>query len=87
MSDPNLQDFIDLSAELTGLSAKLLAPAVDPINLPPVFFDTAKQGMGTEAFSKLLNLYVPIKDQTMSRSPAPYSAVRTRRSPKAPARS
>lgn len=63
MSDPNLQDFIDLSAELTGLSAKLLAPAVDPINLPPVFFDTAQQGMGTEAFSKLLNLYVPIKGQ------------------------
>lgn len=64
MSDSNLQNFIDLSAELTGLSAKLLAPAVDPINLPPVFFDTAKQGMGTEAFSKLLNLYAPIKDQT-----------------------
>jgi len=63
MSDSNLQNFIDLSAELTGLSAKLLAPAVDPINLPPVFFDTAQQGMGTEAFSKLLNLYVPIKGQ------------------------
>ena len=30
MSDPNLQDFIDLSAVLTGLSAKLLAPVLDP---------------------------------------------------------
>jgi len=45
MSDQNLQNFIGLSAVLTGLSAKLLAPSVDPINLPPVFFATAQQGI------------------------------------------
>ena len=43
MSDQNLQNFIGLSAVLTGLSAKLLAPSVDPINLPPVFFATADE--------------------------------------------
>ncbi|WP_176506956.1 MULTISPECIES: sorbitol dehydrogenase [Pseudomonas] len=63
MSDPNLQNFIDLSATLTGLSADRLAPAVDPINLPPLFFATAQQGMGTAAFSNLLELYVSIKNQ------------------------
>lgn len=63
MSDPNLQDFIKLSAALTGLAAKLLAPTIDPINLPPLFFATAQKGMGTVAFDKLLKLYASIKDQ------------------------
>ncbi|MEW5699148.1 sorbitol dehydrogenase [Pseudomonas synxantha] len=63
MSDPNLQDFIDLSAVLTGLSAKLLAPSPDPIKLPPLFFATAQQGMGAAAFSNLLTLYVSVKGQ------------------------
>ncbi|KPG75411.1 sorbitol dehydrogenase [Pseudomonas libanensis] len=63
MSDPNLQDFIDLSAVLTGLSAKLLAPSPDPIKLPPLFFATAQQGMGAAAFSNLLGLYASIKGQ------------------------
>ncbi|HDS1778609.1 TPA: sorbitol dehydrogenase [Pseudomonas putida] len=63
MSDQNLQNFIGLSAVLTGLSAKLLAPSVDPINLPPVFFATAQQGMGLEAFSSLLELYASIQSQ------------------------
>lgn len=66
MSDPNLQNFIDLSAALTGLSAKLLAPSVDPINLPPLFFATAQQGMGTVAFSNLLELYASIKNQPLA---------------------
>ncbi|MGE7991004.1 sorbitol dehydrogenase [Pseudomonas sp. NPDC089554] len=63
MSDQNLQNFINLSAVLTGLSAKLLAPSVDPINLPPLFFSTAQQGMGTAAFSNLLELYASIQSQ------------------------
>ncbi|MFH6565585.1 MULTISPECIES: sorbitol dehydrogenase [Pseudomonas] len=63
MSDPNLQNFIDLSAVLTGLAADLLAPSVDPINLPPLFFTTAQQGMGTAAFSNLLDLYASIESQ------------------------
>ncbi|GLO44135.1 sorbitol dehydrogenase [Pseudomonas putida] len=64
MSDPNLQNFIELSAALTGLSADLLAPSVDPINLPPLFFATAQQGMGTAAFSNLLELYASIRSET-----------------------
>jgi hypothetical protein len=64
MSDPNLQNFIDLSATLTGLSADKLAPSVDPINLPPLFFATAQQGMGTVAFSNLLELYASLKSQS-----------------------
>lgn len=64
MSDPNLQNFIDLSATLTGLAASLLAPSVDPINLPPLFFATAQQGMGTVAFSNLLELYASLKSQS-----------------------
>lgn len=87
MSDPNLQNFIELSAALTGLSADRLAPSVDPINLPPLFFATTQQGMGTAAFSNLLELYVSLKGQPLRRSPAPYSATRTRRLPKARARS
>ncbi|WP_321833743.1 sorbitol dehydrogenase [Pseudomonas kulmbachensis] len=63
MSNPNLQNFIDLSAVLTGLAADLLAPSVDPINLPPLFFTTAQQGMGTAAFSNLLDLYASIESQ------------------------
>ncbi|RFD29161.1 sorbitol dehydrogenase [Pseudomonas sp. GL93] len=63
MSDPNLQNFIDLSAVLTGLSAKLLAPLLDPVNLPPLFLATAEQGMGTAAFSNLLTLFASIKSQ------------------------
>lgn len=63
MSDQNLQNFIDLSAVLTGLSATLLAPSIDPINLPPLFFKTAQQGMGTAAFSNLLELYTSVKSQ------------------------
>lgn len=64
MSDQSLQNFIGLSAVLTGLSAKLLAPSIDPINLPPVFFATAQQGMGTEAFSSLLELFASLQGQT-----------------------
>ncbi len=64
MSDPNLQNFIDLSAVLIGIAAKRLAPAIDPINLPPLFFDTARKGMGTVAFSNLLELYASIKNQS-----------------------
>ena len=63
MSDPNLKDFIGLSAVLIGIAADRLAPAIDPINLPPLFFDTARKGMGTEAFSNLLELYASIKSQ------------------------
>ena len=63
MSDPNLQDFIDLSAALTGLAADLLAPTLDPIKLPPLFLATAEQGMGTAAFSNLLTLFASIKSQ------------------------
>ena len=63
MSDPNLQNFIDLSAVLTGLSAKLLAPLLDPVNLPPLFLATAQQGMGTAALNNLLGLYASIKSQ------------------------
>ncbi|MBA6098077.1 sorbitol dehydrogenase [Pseudomonas juntendi] len=63
MSDPNLSNFINLSAVLTGLSAELLAPSVDPINLPPLFFATAQQGMGSAAFGKMLALYASIEGQ------------------------
>ncbi|WP_414154973.1 sorbitol dehydrogenase [Pseudomonas sp. BNK-43-a] len=61
MNDQNLQNFIDLSALLTGLSSDHLAPSDDPVNLPPVFFATAQSGMGAAAFSHLLELFVSLK--------------------------
>lgn len=66
MNDQNLQDFIGLSAALTGLAADLLAPDIDPVNLPPVFFKTAEQGLGSTVLSNLLEQYATLKQQGSS---------------------
>lgn len=63
MSDQNLQNFVDLSSALTGLASSKLAPAIDPINLPPVFFDTAQKGLGAAVLSSLLEQYATLKGE------------------------
>ena len=63
MTDQNLQNFIDLSSALTGLASDKLAPQIDPINLSPLFFATAEQGLGTAVLSSLLEQYATLKSQ------------------------
>ncbi|MFZ6047034.1 sorbitol dehydrogenase [Pseudomonas sp. CR3202] len=61
MSDQNLQNFIGLSSALTGLASSKLAPSIDPINLPPLFFATAQDGLGAAVLSNLLEQYASLE--------------------------
>ncbi|MES2817568.1 MAG: sorbitol dehydrogenase [Pseudomonadota bacterium] len=54
------QNFNALSAALTGLAQDALAPSVDPIGLPELFFETAQQALGVALFSHLLEQYATL---------------------------
>ena len=57
MSTPTpLQNFVALSALLTGIDAAKLAPALDPKNIKQVYFDYATQQSGVQ-FEQLLSIY------------------------------
>jgi len=63
------QDFVQMSALLTGFAADAIAPPLDPVNLAGTLFKAAQQGAG-EAFDELLAQYAklsggkPVKDMT-----------------------
>ncbi|MGD9584879.1 MAG: hypothetical protein AB7V26_14575 [Lysobacterales bacterium] len=51
-----MQNFVDLSALLTGIAASKLAPGIDPKNIKQVYFDYAR-GQDPATFDKLLQIY------------------------------
>lgn len=59
MSDSTMNDFVQMSALLTGFSAEVLAPGLDPINLKQQYFATASQRAG-KAFADLLQQYAEL---------------------------
>lgn len=63
MSDTTpIQQFLDLSALLTGVDAGLLGPAVDPINIKQTYFDWLTAHAGAD-FSALLEQYQTLSGQ------------------------
>lgn len=59
MSDPRMDDFVQMSALLTGFAAGVLAPQLDPLDLKTVLFDFAQERSG-KAFDELLAQYAKL---------------------------
>ena len=59
MSDPRMDDFVQMSALLTGFTASVLAPQIDPVDLKTVLFDFTQQRSG-KAFDELLAQYAKL---------------------------
>jgi hypothetical protein len=53
---PALDSFVQLSALLTGIDAKRLAPDVDPVNIKQAYFDLA-QSKDATTFDELLAIF------------------------------
>jgi hypothetical protein len=51
-----MQNFVNLSALLTGIAASKLAPGVDPKNIKQTYFDYAR-GQDPATFDKLLEIF------------------------------
>ena len=56
MASAPLDDFVQVSAILTGIAATKLAPPVDPQNIKQVYFDYTKTKQAT-GLSQLLSIY------------------------------
>ncbi len=64
MSDPNpIDDFVQMSALLTGFAADTIAPPLDPVDLKRTLFEAAQKGAGA-AFDDLLALYAQLSGGT-----------------------
>ena len=64
MSDPNpIDDFVQMSALLTGFAADTIAPPLDPVDLKRTLFEAAQKGAGA-AFDELLALYAQLSGGT-----------------------
>lgn len=59
MSDPRMDDFVQMSALLTGFAANVVAPPLDPHDLKTVIFDYAQERSG-KAFDELLAQYAEL---------------------------
>jgi hypothetical protein len=89
-SDPNrVQDFLDMSAVLTGFQASTLAPGLDPNNLKSLFLATADSHAGSALVDQLLQQFRALKgtvtDQQLadsllgvSENPVPSTALLAR---------
>ena len=65
MSTPTptpLQNFVDMSALLTGIAADKLAPPLDPKNLKQIYFDYIGKQAGA-LFDQLLSIYAANANQ------------------------
>jgi hypothetical protein len=60
-----IAQFVQLSAILTGVSAKLLAPEVDPINIKQTYFDWLQTHAGS-TFDALLQQYMALAAEDQS---------------------
>ncbi|HEV3196997.1 MAG TPA: hypothetical protein VGZ73_03795 [Bryobacteraceae bacterium] len=56
MNDDSMKLFVELSAFLTGIDAKMLAPDVDPIDIKTTYFNTVQAKAGP-VFGQLLEIY------------------------------
>ena len=54
-----MDDFVQMSALLTGFAAAAIAPSLDPVNLKATLFATAQQGAGS-SFDALLAQYAEL---------------------------
>ena len=57
----SMEQFMDLSVILTGITLGKLAPPLDPQTIAQLYFDTAQQEAG-QAFTDLLNLFGKLKN-------------------------
>ena len=55
----SMDDFVQMSALLTGFAAAAIAPSLDPVNLKATLFATAQQGAGS-SFDALLAQYAEL---------------------------
>lgn len=63
MSHANpMDDFVQMSALLTGFAAGTIAPSLDPVDLKKTLFEAAQKGAGT-AFDDLLALYAKLDQE------------------------
>ncbi len=85
MSDPTptggssaMDDFVQMSALLTGFAAGTIAPSLDPVNLKQTLFDAAQQGAGA-AFDDLLALYAKLAQEIAGGKPVSEMSAEERR--------
>src|SRR5262245_35927188 len=64
-ADSSLQDFVDMSAALTGFDKDVLKPGIDPIGLAKTFFETATAMTANSPYklADLLGTYSSMKTQ------------------------
>lgn len=65
MSDQD--NFNALSVILTGFNPNIITPALDPIGLPELFFQTAQQDSPT-VFNDLLSTFASLKSQSLGKN-------------------
>lgn len=64
--DPTrVQNFLDMSAVLTGFPASTLAPGFDPNNLKTLFLQTADSNAGQPLVNQLLNQFLLLQGQKL----------------------
>lgn len=62
MSTSPMDDFVQMSALLTGFAADTIAPSLDPVDLKKTLFEAAEKGAGA-AFDDLLALYAKLDQE------------------------
>lgn len=65
---PAMDDFVQMSALLTGFAAGTIAPSLDPVDLKKTLFAAAQQGAGA-AFDDLLALYAKLAREVAGGKP------------------
>ncbi|HEX2164050.1 MAG TPA: sorbitol dehydrogenase [Thermoanaerobaculia bacterium] len=58
-SPQRMEDFVQMSALLTGFAAGTIAPSLDPVDLKSTLFAAAEKGAG-DAFDRLLDQYAQL---------------------------
>ncbi len=59
-NDPTFQNFVGLSALLTGYPASQLAPTIDPVGLATDYFNTMQRKADSQSFLQTLSIYANI---------------------------
>jgi hypothetical protein len=70
-TDPNFNNFVGLSAILTGYPQEELAPPLDPIGLASEYLNWMTQNADRVAFLQTLSIYQNIVQQVASQFPPP----------------
>jgi hypothetical protein len=74
-----MDDFVQMSALLTGFAAGTIAPSLDPVNLKQTLFEAARKGAGA-AFDELLAEYAKLDQQIAGGKPVADMTPEERRS-------